>query len=49
MPLKEPSNKTRILWNLLTDQALSYFEHNLKKKNIKVQEEMCTFFNIYVV
>jgi hypothetical protein len=31
MSLKEPSDKTRIFRNLLKGQALSYFEHHLKR------------------
>jgi hypothetical protein len=29
MPIKEPADKTRMFWNLLKGQALSYFEHHL--------------------
>jgi hypothetical protein len=32
MPLKEPADKTRIFRNLLKGQALSYFEHHLRKR-----------------
>jgi hypothetical protein len=32
MPLKETVNKTRIFRILLNDQALSYFEHYLRKR-----------------
>jgi hypothetical protein len=32
MPMKEPADKTRIFWTLLKDQALSYFEHHLRKR-----------------
>ena len=32
MPLKEPADKTKMFWTLLKGQALSYFEHHLKKR-----------------
>jgi hypothetical protein len=32
MPMKEPANKTRMFWTLLKGQALSYFEHHLRKR-----------------
>jgi hypothetical protein len=32
MPLKEPTDKTRISRTLLKSQALSYFEHHLNKR-----------------
>jgi hypothetical protein len=32
MPLKEPTDKTRMFWALLKGQALSYFEHHLKRR-----------------
>jgi hypothetical protein len=32
MSMKEPADKTRIFWNLLKAQALSYFEHNLMRR-----------------
>jgi hypothetical protein len=32
IPMKEPSEKTRIFWTLLKGQALSYFEHHLRKR-----------------
>jgi hypothetical protein len=32
MPLKEPSEKTRMFRTLLTCQALSYFEHHLMRR-----------------
>jgi hypothetical protein len=31
IPLKEPTDKTRVFWTLLQDQALSYFENHLKR------------------
>jgi hypothetical protein len=31
MPMKEPADKTRMFWTLLKGQALSYFEHHLKR------------------
>jgi hypothetical protein len=31
MPMKEPADKTRMFWTLLTDQVLSYFEHHLTR------------------
>jgi hypothetical protein len=32
MPMKEPSDMTRMFWNLLKGQALSYFEHHLMRR-----------------
>jgi hypothetical protein len=32
MPLKEPADKTRIFRTLLKVQALSYFDHHLRKR-----------------
>jgi hypothetical protein len=32
MPMKEPDDKTRIYWNLMKCQALSYFEHHLRRR-----------------
>jgi hypothetical protein len=32
MPMKEPVDKTKIFWTLLKGQALSYFEHHLRKR-----------------
>jgi hypothetical protein len=32
MPMKEPTNKTRMFRNLLKDQALSYFEYHLMRR-----------------
>jgi hypothetical protein len=32
MPLKEPSDKSRVFQTLLKGQALSYFEHHLRKR-----------------
>jgi hypothetical protein len=32
MPMKEPADKTRMFWTLLKGQALSYFEHHLKRR-----------------
>jgi hypothetical protein len=32
MPMKETADKSRILWNLLKGQALTYFEHHLRKR-----------------
>jgi hypothetical protein len=32
MPMKELADKTRMFWTLLKGQALSYFEHHLKKR-----------------
>jgi hypothetical protein len=32
MPMKEPSDKTRMFRNLLKGQALSYFEHHLMRR-----------------
>jgi hypothetical protein len=32
MPMKEPADKTRIFSTLLKGQALSYFEHHLRKR-----------------
>jgi hypothetical protein len=32
MPLKEPADKTRMLRTLLNVQALSYFDHHLRKR-----------------
>jgi hypothetical protein len=32
MPMKEPADKTRMFWTLLKAQALSYFEHYLRKR-----------------
>jgi hypothetical protein len=32
MPMKESTDKTRMFWNLLKDQALSYFEHHLMRR-----------------
>jgi hypothetical protein len=32
MPMKEPTDKTRIFRTLLKGQALSYFEHHLMRK-----------------
>jgi hypothetical protein len=32
MPMKEPADKTRMFWNLLKVQALSYFEHHLMRR-----------------
>ena len=32
MPLKEPADKTKILWTLLKGQALSYFKHHLRRR-----------------
>jgi hypothetical protein len=32
MPLKESSDKTRMIWTLLKGQTLSYFEHHLRKR-----------------
>jgi hypothetical protein len=32
MPLKEPADKTRMIWTLLKYQALYYFEHNLRRR-----------------
>jgi hypothetical protein len=32
MPMKEPADKTRMSWNLLKGQALSYFEHHLMRR-----------------
>jgi hypothetical protein len=31
IPLKGSADKTRMFWNLLKGQALSYFEHNLRR------------------
>jgi hypothetical protein len=31
-PLKEPTEKTRMFRTLLNDQALSYFEHHLRRR-----------------
>jgi hypothetical protein len=31
MAMKEPADKTRIIWTLLKDQALSYFEHHFMR------------------
>jgi hypothetical protein len=32
MPMKEPADKTRMLWTLLKGQASSYFEHHLMRR-----------------
>jgi hypothetical protein len=32
MPMKEPSDKTKMFWTLLKGQALSYFEHHLMRR-----------------
>jgi hypothetical protein len=32
MPMKEPADKTRMFWNLLKGQALSYLEHHLMRR-----------------
>jgi hypothetical protein len=32
MPMKEPADKTRMLWTLLKGQDLSYFEHHLMRR-----------------
>jgi hypothetical protein len=32
MPMKKLADKTRMFWTLLKAQALSYFEHHLKKR-----------------
>jgi hypothetical protein len=32
IPLKEPADKTRMFWTLLKGQALSYFEHDFRKR-----------------
>jgi hypothetical protein len=32
MTMKDPADKTRMLWTLLKGQALSYIEHHLKKR-----------------
>jgi hypothetical protein len=32
MPLKEPADKTRLFWTLLKGQALSYFDHHLRRR-----------------
>jgi hypothetical protein len=32
MPMKGPADKTRMFRSLLKGQALSYFEHDLKKR-----------------
>jgi hypothetical protein len=32
MPMKEPADKTKIFRALLKGQALSYFEHHLRKR-----------------
>jgi hypothetical protein len=32
MPMKEPADKTRMFWNLLKGQALSYFEHHFMRR-----------------
>jgi hypothetical protein len=31
MPMKEPADKTKMLWILLKGQGLSYFEHDLMR------------------
>jgi hypothetical protein len=33
MPLKEPADKSRIFRTLLKGQALSYFEHHLRRSS----------------
>jgi hypothetical protein len=33
MPLKEPAEKIRMFWTLLKGQALSYFEHHLRRSS----------------
>jgi hypothetical protein len=32
MPMKERADKTRMFWNLLKGQALTYFEHHLMRR-----------------
>jgi hypothetical protein len=32
MPMKEPTDKTRMAWTLLKGQALSYFGHHLMRR-----------------
>jgi hypothetical protein len=32
MPLKEPDNKTRMFWIFLEGQALSHFDHHLRRR-----------------
>jgi hypothetical protein len=32
MLMKEPADKTRMIWTLLKGQALPYFEHHLKRR-----------------
>jgi hypothetical protein len=32
MPMKESADKTRMFWTLLKGQALSYFEHHLRRR-----------------
>jgi hypothetical protein len=32
VPLNKPTDKTRMLWTLLKGQALSYFEHHLRRR-----------------
>ena len=32
MPLKEPADKTKMFWTLLKGQAISYFEHHLRRR-----------------
>jgi hypothetical protein len=31
MSIREPGNKSKMLWTVLKGQALSYFEHHLRK------------------
>jgi hypothetical protein len=40
MPLKETSDKTRMLRTLLKDQALSYFEHHLRRMLVAEDSEI---------
>jgi hypothetical protein len=40
MPMKEPADKTRMIWNLLKGQALSYFEHHLMRSFVEEDSEI---------
>ena len=40
MPLKEPADKTKMFRTLLKGQALSYFEHHLRRRSDAEDSEL---------